>query len=254
MNATTKLLNSIQTSLEMPEAIGLPTVIMPGFLMEANSYENLAVSLQEFNFPTAIVPLNRLDWLPTLGGGSMTPILNKLAHTVDQTLERYGVDRVNLVGHSAGGWLSRIYLGDQPYRVGKTAVNPPQCWHGRSRVASLVTLGTPHLSQCKVARQNMDFVNQTYPHAFYSEVRYACVAGKSIFGAHRWGKWMAYKSYQMNCGQGNSWGDGITPLQAAHLDGAENITLGGLHHFPTAHGLWYGSHEVLSEWTQCLTR
>ncbi len=51
------------------------------------------------------------------------------------------------------------------------------------------------------------------------------MAGKAVYGERRLGKWLAYNSYQLTCGRGNCWGDGITPIAAAHLTGATNITL-----------------------------
>lgn len=221
--------------------------------MSAQAYENLATLLQEFNFPTTIVPLTYWDWLSTLAGGSVAPILNKLAHTANQMMVQYGVEQINLVAHSAGGWISRIYLGHKSYSLaGDPSGHQPHGWNGRSHVATLVTLGTPHRCRSSLAKRNMTFVNQMYPEAFYSDVRYVCVAGKAFYGERRWKQWIAYSSYQLTCGEGNSWGDGITPLQIAHLQGAENLVFQGVQHFQHAQELWYGSPEILSAWAPFL--
>lgn len=224
--------------------MSLPTVIVPGYLESAIAYRPLEISLQQLGFPTLTVPLRRRDWIPTIGGRPITPILQQLDHTVKQALQVYNATQINLIGHSAGGWISRIYLGEKPYAG---------CvWNAHSSVATLITLGTPHTSQERWTRRNLDFVNQNYPGAFHQDLRYVCVAGKTIFGA-RWGSnWFAYSSYQLTCGQGDTWGDGITPVIAAHLLGAENLIIPDVRHSPRSPGVWYGSPEPLKIWQRYL--
>jgi triacylglycerol esterase/lipase EstA (alpha/beta hydrolase family) len=229
----------------------LPTVILPGYLESAIAYRPLEQSLQQMGFPTVTVPLRRRDWLPTLGGRPITPILLQLDRTVKQILQQYNASQINLIGHSAGGWISRIYLGEKPY-FGRGIVISVGPWQAHTYVATLVTLGTPHVSQERWTRWNLDFVNQNYPGAFYPNVRYICVAGKTIFGQRQRGSWLAYSSYQLTCGQGNCWGDGITPIAAAHLEGAENLIVEGVKHSPRAAGIWYGSPQVLPAWAPYL--
>ena len=231
----------------------LPTVILPGFLEAAIAYRPLEQLLQQLGFPTVTVPLQRQDWFPTLGGRPMTPILLQLHRTVEQVLQQYNVAKVNLIGHSAGGWISRIYLGEKAYLARNAAIAAIPPWEAYRFVATLVTLGTPHISQERWTRWNLDFVNNNYPGAFYSsQVRYVCVAGKSIFGQRRRGSWLAYSSYRLTCGQGNCWGDGITPIAAAHLEKAENLVLEGVKHSPKATGIWYGSPQVVPSWVSYL--
>ena len=228
----------------------LPTVILPGYLEGAIAYRQLEQSLQQMGLPTVTVPLRRRDWFPTLGGRPITPILQLLDRTVKQVLQQYNVSQINLIGHSAGGWISRIYLGEKPY-LGRGEVKP-SIWSAHPQVSTLITLGTPHISQERWTRWNLDFVNNNYPGAFYPNVRYVCVAGKSIFGERRRGSWLAYSSYRLTCGQGNCWGDGITPITAAHLAGAENLVVEGVKHSPKAAGLWYGSPQIIPSWMSYL--
>jgi len=228
----------------------LPIVILPGYLAGAVEYRVLEQTLQALGFPTVTVPLRWQDWVPTIGGRSIAPILRSVEATVQQVLQQYGVPKVTLVGHSAGGWLSRIYLGEKPYCIHPS--DGADCvWSARDRVATLITLGTPHTSLERWTRKNLDFVNLSYPGAFYSDVRYVCVAGKAVYG-DRWRSWLAYSSYKLTCGQGNTWGDGITPIEAAHLDGAENLVLDGAMHAPRGSRVWYGSPGLLERWTPYL--
>jgi pimeloyl-ACP methyl ester carboxylesterase len=227
----------------------LPTVILPGYLESADVYLPLQQALIEIGTPTTTVPLRKRDWLPTLGGRSMIPILRQLDRTVKAALVDNHASQINLIGHSAGGWISRIYLGELPYTIHNDVTELAGLWNAKTKIANLITLGTPHISGERWTRKNLNFVNDNYPDAIYrDEVKYICVAGKSIYGAKRIGQWLAYSSYEMTCGRGDVWGDGITPIIAAHLVGAENITIEGVKHSPRTAGIWYGSPEVRSQW------
>lgn len=231
----------------------LPTVIIPGYFASALEYQSLEQLLQASDFPAVTVPLSQRDWFPTLGGRSMVPILRKIDASVKQQLERHNTSKINLIGHSAGGWIARLYLGEIPYNIHNDVSDAAGLWHAYPYVATLVTLGTPHVSQERWTKRNLDFVKINYPGAFYPEVRYVCVAGKAIYGERRFGQWLAYSSYQQTCGIGNCWGDGITPIVAAHLEGAINLTLDGVLHSPRRQGMWYGSPSVMQAWMPYLS-
>ena len=182
----------------------------------------------------------------------MVPILRKLDQTVKQLIKQHNASKINLIGHSAGGWIARIYLGEQPYNIHQDVTESAGLWHAYPYISTLVTLGTPHVSQERWTKRNLDFVKVNYPGAFYPEVHYVCVAGKAIYGERRLGQWLAYSSYQQTCGVGNCWGDGITPVEAAHLQGATNLTLDGVLHSPRRAGIWYGSPIALEAWVPYL--
>ncbi len=226
-------------SLAMP----LPSIILPGYLAGSADYKPMAMTLEHLGFPTAVVPLQWWEWLPTVGGRSIAPILEKLDRAITDLQKQHNASQVNIIAHSAGGWISRIYLGDRPYYQ--------KIWHGRSKVARLVSLGTPHRSLEPWTVKNLGFVNETYPQAFYGDITYVCVAGKAVFGDRTFKNWIAYNSYALTCGTGATWGDGITPIQAAHLLGATNLTLDGVHHSPRS-GVWYGSEPIIREWAAFL--
>ncbi|MDB9526193.1 lipase [Oscillatoria sp. CS-180] len=225
----------------------LPTVIIPGYLAGAAPYRSLAADLNQRGIWTKTVPLTQASWLPTIGGRSVQPILAAIAQTVNEATSTTGCDRVNLVGHSAGGWIARIYLGDVPYAVHKADQTRQNTWSGYKQVETLLTLGTPHVSQERWTRRNLDFVNQTYPGVHHDTVNYICIAGKAVFG-RRWRTWFTYNSYKLTVGEGACWGDGITPITAAHLPDAKNITLEGVYHSPKPGIAWYGSPQVVDQW------
>lgn len=233
-----------------------PIFILPGYFAGAAPYAELAAYLNQKGVPTVTVPLHQWDWMPTLGGRPVTPILQKLQETIDRHSEDQ--EPINLIGHSAGGWLGRIFLGDHPYPDPQVVQNvPTQVWNARTRIKTIVSLGTPHRSQEPWTRRNLDFVNDRYPEAFYPDVQYVCVAGKAILGQrgwqHGWRTNLAYNSYELTCGTGETWGDGITPIAAAHLEGAINVTLEDVVHSPGTEKPWYGTPAIVEQWYSYLT-
>ncbi|OIP76179.1 MAG: lipase [Oscillatoriales cyanobacterium CG2_30_44_21] len=222
-----------------------PNIILAGYLAGAADYLPIAQKLQAKNFNATVVPLKWWDWVPTVGGRSIAPILEKLDQTVNLELKKTGASKVNIIAHSAGGWLARIYLGDRPYY--------DKVWDARSKVAKLICLGTPQRSLEPWAVRNLGFVNDNYPHAFYDDIEYICVAGKSVQGAKKSSpqKWLAYSSYNLTIGKGDAWGDGIIPIEAAYLDGAQNMAINGVYHSPRS-GKWYGSQDVVDIWAKYL--
>ncbi len=233
----------------------LPIVILPGYLAPAQDYVELEQSLTSNGFAATTVPLKRQDWFVTLGGRPVTPILSLLDETIRRVLKQTQAPQVNLIGHSAGGWISRIYLGAQLYC--------DRAWSGHPLVKTLITLGTPHTSQERWTRRNLNFVNDNYPGAFHPTVNYVCIAGKAIYGKPSWkmGEWFTYQSYQLTGGQGQCWGDGVIPIAAAHLEGATNLVLESVQHSPRPTSRisraedhrWYGSPEIVPQWTSSLT-
>ena len=221
-----------------------PNIILAGYLAGASDYIPIAQKLEIKNLSATVVPLKWSDWVPTLGGRSIAPILEKLDQTINLELAKTGASQVNIIAHSAGGWLARIYLGDRPYY--------DKIWNARSKVAKLICLGTPQRSLEPWSLRNLDFVNDNYPNAFYDDIEYICIAGKSVQGRKSTPqKWLAYSSYELTCGQGDAWGDGIIPIESAYLDGATNIAIDGVYHSPRS-GKWYGSQEAVDIWAEYL--
>ena len=58
----------------------------------------------------------------------------------------------------------------------------------------------------------------------------------------------AWRSYVQVCGRGDVVGDGVVPLEAAHLEGAKQISLRDVFHSINAPKAWYGSEEVIDSW------
>jgi hypothetical protein len=228
----------------------LPTVIVPRYLASAQPYQEMEAALIAQGFPAVTVPLSRRDWLPTLGGRSVLGIIQSLDATAQRAMVDYDCNQINLVGHAAGGWISRIYLGESPYQVHESDRQRTGPRPARGHVSTLITLGTPHTSQERWAQKNLDFVNQTYPGAFYSDISYTCIVGKAVMGKKS--DWRTFNRYKMTGGDGLAWGDGVVPIAAARLEGATNVILDDVFHTPHPQRLWYGSTSVVNKWSQWL--
>ncbi|WP_239005394.1 esterase/lipase family protein [Gloeothece citriformis] len=138
----------------------IPAVILPGYFSRSIEYQELEKSLNNQGIPTTTVPITKRDWIPTIGGRSMMPILRLIDRTVQETLQKYNCSQVNLIGHSAGGWIARIYLGEKPYDVHGDVLSLEAVWNARTYVNTLITLGTPHISQERWTKRNLEFMDK----------------------------------------------------------------------------------------------
>jgi len=165
--------------------------------------------------------------------------------------------RVLLLGHSAGGWLARALC------------DTDEAW-AREHVRGIVSLGAPHLGPPPAVpdqtRGTVGNLNKRAPGACLAQTAsakapgffYVTVASDRVVGdddappgsATK----IAYNSYQMVCGDGAVPGDGVVPLNSAHLDGANvQLTLGCFHSINEAGTTrptddWYGAEPVVDSW------
>ena len=230
-------------------------VVVPGFLNGAERYRALAAALAARGCEAVLAPVPASAWWPTLLGADFTAVLR----AVDAAAREGGGD-VHVVGHSAGGWLARLWLGSVPYAG--TAYDGAR----RFGVRSLVTLGTPHNSlerypfgrvperrpppeadgvSERARASSLAYCNELYPGAFEPGVAYVSVVGDAVSGSD---DAFAAASYRAALGgEGDVRGDGVTPVDTAHLDGATNLVLPGVRHQPTDEP-WYGSDDALDAW------
>ncbi|VFQ86069.1 unnamed protein product [Cuscuta campestris] len=200
--------------------------------------------------------------------------LKRVADIVNEASEVAGGGALSLIGHSARGWLTRVYMEE----------------FGKSDVSLLLTLGTPHMPPPKGVSRVIDqtrgllyYVEEHCAKAVYtSEFKYVCVARRYIQGAPAFGTSSDVEEaasqgaavinvasgtvklrarfvgngYKQVCGRANVWGDGIVPEVSAYLEGSLNISLDGVYHSPVGANdslrPWYGLPKVLKKWIKHL--
>lgn len=228
----------------------LPILIVGGFPVNWQVYQPLQNMLKVVSGrPVFIAPIAMLDWFGIIPGDDYSGVLEVLDRAVVKTLQETGAEQLVLLGHSAGGVLSRIYMGDQPYGRKRLIFN------GFQRVSTLVTLGTPHTTKRRGRQGGLNqivFAQATYPGAYWRFVRYVTIISQGIPGikdgppAER----SAWQSYDMIAGCGAQCGDGIVPLCCGTLEGARHVVLEGVRHDPGLDRPWYGQNEdtICSWW------
>ncbi len=221
-----------------------PIVIIGGWLSAPGDYSGMARLLAQppYGRVVYITDIRRHEWA-SLRDPDFRPVMDILARTVELVLQETSAEQVEVIGHSAGGRVARAYLGDRPY-YGRV-------YDGHTRVASLTTLGTAHLTWEVYVAKFGQFVNDTYPGAYFDHVTYRSIGGESVRG-RRWGtleQMFAFRSYQLVCNDGEVIGDGVVPAASCYLSGAENLILSGVRHAPyNAPRTWYGAPEVVRMW------
>jgi pimeloyl-ACP methyl ester carboxylesterase len=92
----------------LPDDVALPIVFVHGFAGSAQQYESQAIRFAANGYPQDRIVAYDHD-----GAGLDLPgYVNGLDDVIDETLARFDVDQVYLVGHSRGTFVSTQYLGD----------------------------------------------------------------------------------------------------------------------------------------------
>jgi pimeloyl-ACP methyl ester carboxylesterase len=224
-------------------------VLIGGYLTSPNDFASLATRLEQppYNFRVYRVPVGRLRWALTRDY-DFRPVLRRIKASVEQARRETGQERVLLLAHSVAGVAARLYLGEEPYLGEQFA--------GRRYVERLVTLGTPHFSAERWTLKLYDYVNGTYPGAYYDDVQYVSVIGCTLAGRQRGTtvERMAFNSYKLVGGTeaGQEWGDGVASMKSAALPGAEYLGVADLYHSPFHGHPWYADVEGLPTWERAL--
>jgi hypothetical protein len=106
-----------------PLAARIPVLLVHGLVDNRSVFSVMSRSLRRRGF-AHVGTWNYSPLLTDIAGGA-----TDLGEHIERICEQTGHDRVHVVGHSLGGLISRYYVQRQG---------------GDRRVASLVTLGTPH--------------------------------------------------------------------------------------------------------------
>jgi pimeloyl-ACP methyl ester carboxylesterase len=92
----------------LPEDVALPIVFVHGFAGSAQQFESQAIRFAANGYPQERIVAYDHDG----AGLDIAGYVNGLDDLIDATLERFGVDKVYLAGHSRGTFVSSSYLGD----------------------------------------------------------------------------------------------------------------------------------------------
>ena len=190
----------------------------------------------------SIAPIWTPHWL-LAGFVGFGPLLRMTGIAIAGAYRKAGHEPSIVVGHSAGGLLARLAMSATPFRGRIAAVQPA--------VGALVTLGTPH-GLAAVARQRQHaghvavrFLDTTNPGAFFApRTGYLTVAGGAVQGGSAAGRF--YGAFHRASARSSA-GDGLVPIDAAHLPGARQLTLPDVRHGHWG-SPWYGDEEVIDRW------
>lgn len=218
-----------------------PVLILGGFLITSEAYQPLQRWLQEqLQQPVDCIPASRFDWLLTSVAPGWRRLLDRVAERAEALAGCSPTGRITLIGHSSGGVMLRLFLAGEAFEG--------RCYNGRQWADRLYTLGSPHSALRATPLRQM--VDRRYPGAFFRDaVSYVSVAGSLPPGeGTAISRRMAGRSYRAIAGEADLPGDGLVPVCAACLQGAETIVLPGVAHSGAFGGSWYGSAEVVPRW------
>jgi hypothetical protein len=197
--------------------------------------------------PVLVVEAFVRDWIRAGSATGWKRILDTIQRTVCEAVSDSRAGRVVLVGHSAGGVVSRLYLSPKPFLGVECA--------GVEHVDCLITLGSPHHN--RRATRMRQWVDEVYPGAYFAPgVDYVSVAGRAVQGRRddSLRERAAYLFYERLCGDGNTWGDGLVPVPSALLRGSRQIVRDRVSHFTGFGGPWYGDDRIIPKWWSVAAR
>lgn len=242
--------------LTNPAPTRAPVLILPGLGNASPDYIPLANALlSRGHAAVSIAPIARWQWAlnaraiitPQYWTSSLTPrpTLNWYFAAVDSALAQISSSRLNILAHSAAGWLARAYIAENASST--------------LQIATLLTLGTPHcppppgrFDQTRGLLRYVEHQCQTLQgvESFVSVA--GCGTRGKPLGSGSVGEFVAYLSYAAVCGRGDVDGDGVTPCQAACARDSHIVYCDACDHSMLTSENWYGSDSALNCWASYL--
>ena len=185
--------------------------------------------------------ITKIDWLKTNTVKGWGNILNKLDNCVKNVIKETNAKKIDLIGHSSGGVMLRLYLSKDIFNGKK--------YGGSDFTSNLITLGSPH--QAKRATSLRKLVDEKFPENFFKNVNYVSIGGELEVNSSDSSlvtKLFAKNSYKSISGEQTSIGDGLVPLSASLLNGSQKIILPKTSHSKIFGETWYGTHDRINEW------
>ena len=194
-----------------------------------------------FSRKVYVVDVTRGDWFRSNSAEGWTNILYKVNEIAALALKETKAKKIDLIGHSSGGVMLRLFLSDQPFNDEK--------YNGNSICKNLITLGSPH--QAIKATALRQFVDDKYPGNFFKNINYVSVGGDVEIRSKKTSlvtKLIARGSYKSISGDKNAIGDGLVPLSSSLLKGSQKIILSETVHGGLFGNDWYGNPSKVKEW------
>ncbi len=185
--------------------------------------------------------MTKRDWFKSNSSEGWKNILNKVKDTVNVALKETNEKKIDLIGHSSGGIMLRLYLSSEPFNN--------SIYDGKAITKNLITLGSPH--QAIKATKLRRFVDERYPGNFFKNINYVSIGGEVEINSRQTSlltKLIARNSYKSISGDKNASGDGLVPLTSSLLINSQQIILSKTVHSGIFGDGWYGSCSKVSEW------
>jgi len=219
-----------------------PIIILGGFLITSEAYNNAKNVIEKISGRKVyVVDVRKGDWFKSNSPDGWINILNKVKDLVDFALKETKANKIDLIGHSSGGIMLRLYLSSEPFK--------DVIFNGKSTTRNLITLGSPH--QAVKATPLRRFVNEKYPGNFFKNINYVSIGGEVKINSKQTSiltKLIARASYKSISGDKNESGDGLVPLSSSLLNNAQQVILPETVHGGIFGENWYGSTSKVREW------
>tara|TARA_B100000963_G_scaffold322029_1_gene305782 strand:- start:244 stop:945 length:702 start_codon:yes stop_codon:yes gene_type:complete len=219
-----------------------PIIILGGFLITSDAYFPAKNTIENISGRKVyLVEVTRGDWLKSNSTEGWVNILNKVKDKVAFALKETKAEKVDLIGHSSGGIILRLYLSGEPFNN--------TIYNGKSITRNLITLGSPH--QAVKATKLRRFVDEKYPGNFFKNINYVSIGGEVEINSKETSlltKLIARNSYKSISGKKNERGDGLVPLSSSLLQNSQQIILTKTVHGGIFGNNWYCSTSKVREW------
>jgi len=219
-----------------------PIIILGGFLITSEAYNSTKNTIENISGRKVyIVDVTRGDWFKSNSAEGWINILNKVKDKVAFALKETKAKKIDLIGHSSGGIMLRLYLSNEPFK--------DNVYNGKSLANNLITLGSPH--QAAKATALRRFVDEKYPGNFFQNINYISIGGDVKINSNQTSiltKLIARDSYKSISGDKNERGDGLVPLSSSLLKNSQQIILPETVHGGIFGKNWYGSDSKIMEW------
>lgn len=182
-----------------------PVILVHGFASSSASMESYAQALRRDGHDVTMVDM------PANAQGDINASSAVLAQQVEAVKRRTGSSRVDLVGHSEGGLISRNYVEN---------------YGGANSVDSVVTLGTPNNGVGLGAATNQAVLGSSFMRSLLPTALQQMLTGSGFLGNVNGSDGtldprVRYTSVY------NGLGDGVVAADSSRLDGARNVALPG---------------------------